>query len=543
MSEYDVVVLGTGAAGLTAAIAAHAQGARVAVFEKGNKVGGTTAWSGGQVWIPNNPQMKALGKADSREEALTYIMSMSNGLIARDMAEAFVDGGPEMVAFIEANSPVKFVCVPDFPDYHPEQPGGKPGGGRTLECPVFAFGELGDWRDRVEVSPYWPNYHIMVGETTLCQAVPEELPAEVTQHRIDHDERGLGQALIGRLLRGCLDRGIAVQTGCRAVELVMEHGAVAGVVIEGPEGRFTVRTPNVILATGGFDWNQDFTNAFLRGPLDTSVAVPTNTGDGLKMAMKAGAMLGNMREAWWMPVVEGPVNEAGKQLFTAERTLPGSIMVNRHGKRFTNEAANYNAFGAAFHEQDTNSCSYVNLPSWVVFTQDFYEKWGFAGGYGGTREDDRRPPAWITGADTLRELADKIGVPGDALEDTVARWNGHVEAGHDPDFKRGESWYDRWWGDPTCKGRVEATLGKLEHGPYYAVEVKSGAIGTKGGPRTDTQGRVLDLDQQVIPGLYAAGNVMASPMGMTYGGGGGTLGPGMVFGYYAGRDAGTRRAN
>ncbi len=539
----DMVVLGTGAAGLTAAIAAHVGGARVALFEKGDKVGGTTAWSGGQVWIPNNPQMAALGKADSREDALTYIMSMSNGLIARDMAEAFVDGGPEMVAFIEQHSPVKFVCVPDFPDYHPEQPGGKPGGGRTLECPVFAFGELGDWRDRVTVSPYWPNYHIMVGETTLCQAVPEELPAEVTQHRIDNDERGLGQALIGRLLRGCLDRGIVPETDCRAVELLIEHNAVAGVVIDGPDGRFTVRAPNVILATGGFDWNSDFTNAFLRGPLDTSVAVPTNTGDGLKMAMKAGAMLGNMREAWWMPVVEGPMNEAGKQLFTAERTLPGSIMVNRRGKRFTNEAANYNAFGAAFHEQDTNSCSYVNLPSWVVFTQDFYEKWGFAGGYGGTREDDRRPPAWITGADTLKGLAEKIGVPGDALEDTVARWNGHVEAGHDPDFRRGESWYDRWWGDPSCKGRVEATLGKLEAGPYYAVEVKSGAIGTKGGPRTDTQGRVLDLDHQAIPGLYAAGNVMASPMGMTYGGGGGTLGPGMVFGYYAGRDAGQRRAN
>lgn len=540
MNDLDVIVLGSGAAGFTAALAAHAGGARVGLFEKGPKVGGTSAWSGGQIWIPNNRQMAELGKQDSREDALTYIMSMSNGLIAREMAEIFVDTGPEMVAFMEENTPVRFVCVPDFPDYHPEQPGGKPGGGRTLECPVFPFGELGEWRDRVEVSPYWPNYHIMVGETTLCQAVPEELDPAVAKQREENDERGLGLALIGRLLRGCLDRDIVPRLNCRALELLIEDGRIAGVEFEGPDGRFTVRAPNVVLATGGFDWNKDFTTAFLRGPLDTSVAVPTNTGDGLRMAMKAGAMLGNMREAWWMPVVEAPVNIAGKQLFTAERTLPGSIMVNRQGRRFTNEAANYNAFGAAFHEQDVNSCSYVNLPAWVIFTQKFYEKWGFAGGYGGTEAHDRRPPQWIIGADTIAGLADRIGVPGDALEATIARWNGHVAAGHDPDFRRGESWYDRWWGDPSCKGKVEATLGALDEGPYYAVEVKSGAIGTKGGPRTDTHARVLDLDLQPIAGLYAVGNVMASPMGMTYGGGGGTLGPAMVFGYLAGQDAAAR---
>ena len=540
MTGQDVIVLGTGAAGLTAAIVAHDNGARVAIFEKGDKVGGTSAWSGGQIWIPNNPQMKALGKTDSREQALTYIMSMSNGLIAPEMAATFVDTGPEMVGYLEANTPVKFVCVPDFPDYHPEQPGGSIAGGRTLECPIFPYGDLGEWRERVEISPYWPNYHIMVGETTLCQAVPQELDPAEAQRRMDNDERGLGLALIGRLLRACLDRGLQPRTGCRAVELVLDEGAVAGVVIEGPDGRWTERASSVILATGGFEWNDAFKTAFLRGPLESSVSVPTNTGDGLKMAMKAGAMLGNMREAWWMPVVEGPMNSAGKQLFTAERTLPGSIMINRQGKRFTNEAANYNAFGAAFHEQDTNSCSYANLPAWVIFTQDFYEKWGFAGGYGGTREDDRRPPEWITGADTLTGLAERIGVPADAFEATVARWNANVAAGHDPDFRRGESWYDRWWGDPNCKGKVEATLGPIEKGPYYAVEVKSGALGTKGGPQTDTDARVLDLDNRPIGGLYAAGNVMASPMGMTYGGGGGTLGPGMVFGYRAGLDAARR---
>jgi hypothetical protein len=268
--------------------------------------------------------------------------------------------------------------------------------------------------------------------------------------------------------------------------------------------------------------------------------VPTNTGDGLKMAMKVGASLGNMREAWWMPVVEGPVNSAGKALFTSERTLPGSIMVNRQGKRFTNEAANYNAFGAAFHEQDSTSCSYVNRPAWVLFNQKFYDKWGFAQGRGSTPVGGRAPD-WITSGETLDELAGKLGIPEGALGATVERWNANVAGGSDPDFHRGESWYDRWWGDPWNKGKPEATLGPIEGGPYYAVEVKSGAIGTKGGPKTDTVARVLDLDKKPIPGLYAAGNVMASPMGMTYGGGGGTLGPGMVFGWLAGMDAGMRK--
>jgi succinate dehydrogenase/fumarate reductase flavoprotein subunit len=343
-------------------------------------------------------------------------MSMSNGLIDLALATTFVETGPEMVAFMTERTPIEFQCVPDFPDYHPEQPGGKPGGGRTLECPTFPFGELGKWRDRITISPYWPDYHVTVGETTLCQAIPQDLPSEEKRRRRDNDERGLGLSLIARLLKGCLDRGIEPRTGSRAVELVIEEGKIAGVAFESSEGAFKVRAPNVVLATGGFDWNKDFVTAFLRGPLDTSVAVPTNTGDGLKMAMRVGAMLGNMREAWWMPVVEAPVNSAGKVLFTAERTLPGSIMINKSGKRFTNEAANYNAFGAAFHEQDTQSSTYVNLPCWVVFNQKFYEKYGFAGGYGGESHKEKHPPSWVIAAESLRGLAERLGVPTDALE-------------------------------------------------------------------------------------------------------------------------------
>jgi 3-oxosteroid 1-dehydrogenase len=542
MKEFDVVVLGTGAAGFTAAITAHEGGARVGMFEKADTVGGTSAWSGGQIWIPANHHELAHGKKDSREEALTYLMSLSHGMIDERMAAAYVDTGPEMIRFLEERTPVNFYTIPDFPDYHPEFPGGKPGGGRTLECPPFPYGELGVWRDRVGTSPYYPDFTITIGETTLGQSVPTPASPEVKARRKANDERGMGLALVGRLLRGALDRGIEPRTGCRAVELLTSNGAITGVRFESAGGAFEVKTPNVVLATGGFEWNPDLIRAFTRGPLTHPVSIKTNTGDGLKMAMRVGAMLGNMREAWWMPVIEVPtsVNEMGRQLLTYERTMPGSIMVNRYGKRFTNEASNYNAFGAAFHEQDVSRFEYSNLPCWLIFNKGFYAKYPFVGGLSDAMGGDLAPPDWITRAETLAQLATKLKVDAKTLEETVARFNKLVETGFDPDFRRGESANDLWWGDPAFRGDRRATLGNVGPGPYYAVEVKSGALGTKGGPQTDVDARVLDVDGNAIPGLYAAGNVMASPMGMTYGGAGGTLGPGMVFGYRAGRAAAMR---
>ena len=542
--DYDVVVLGTGAAGLTAAIAAHAGGARVGLFEKAPTVGGTSAWSGGQIWIPNNVHQRALGKPDSREEALTYIMALSHGMIAPEMAATYVDSGPEMMAFLEEHTPVAFYAVPDFPDYHPEFPGGKPEGGRTLECPPFPYGELGEWKDRVGVSPYYPDFTMTIGETTLGKSVPTPASPEVKAQRHANDERGMGLALVGRLLKGCLDRGIEPHTEHRAADLIMADGRVAGVRFDTAAGIIEVEALNVILATGGFEWNEQLVRAFTRGPLTHPVSIKTNTGDGLKMAMKVGAMLGNMREAWWMPVIEVPedVIPMGRQLLTYERTMPGGLMVNRHGKRFTNEASNYNAFGAAFHEQDVSRFEYANLPCWLIFNQEFYGKYPFVGGLVDGFAQGATPPQWVPSGATLAALAKRVGIDADGLEATVARFNANSSGDdpHDPDFRRGESANDIWWGDPAFRGQRRATLGPLGPGPYYAVEVKSGALGTKGGPQTDVDAAVLDVDGRVIEGLYAVGNVMASPMGMTYGGAGGTLGPGMIFGYRAGRHAAAR---
>ncbi|MBI1179706.1 MAG: FAD-dependent oxidoreductase [Alphaproteobacteria bacterium] len=541
MQEFDVVVLGTGAAGLTAAIRAHDGGARVGVFEKGDKLGGTSAWSGGMIWIPNNHHMAEIGVSDSAEDAMTYIMSLSHGMIEEELAQAFVDTGPEMVRWMEEHTPVQFRIVEGFPDYHPEFPCGKTEGGRSMECPLFSFRELGAWGDRITRS-YFFTLPLTMAESTIGGGVYGGVPAEEIERRQAAGEWGCGHSLIGRLLKGCLDRGIEPVTGARAVELVMEDGRVAGVRFEGADGPFQVRSRGgVVLATGGFEWNPEMVKSFLRGPMTSPVSIPTNTGDGLKMSMKAGASLGNMREAWWMPAVEIPGDRGDgrpfQYIFQGERARPGAIMVNRKGRRFTNEAANYNAFGAAFHVQDVTHFEYVNLPCWSICDQACIDTYGFIRTTPGEPVLD-----FVTRADSLAELAGKLGIPADALEETVARWNASVEAGGDPDFGRGDSAQDNWWGDATKRGLKEATLGKLTKPPFYAVEVASGSLGTKGGPKTDTQARVLDLDGAPIPGLYAAGNVMASAMGMTYGGAGGTLGPGMVFGYLAGRHAAERTA-
>jgi succinate dehydrogenase/fumarate reductase flavoprotein subunit len=485
--------------------------------------------------------MAEVGVTDSREKALTYIMSLSRGLLEQRLVEAYVDAGPEMVELLEAKTPVQFYSVAGMPDYHPEFPGGSPGGGRTLECPIYPFDELGEWAGRVTPSPYFADPRITMSETPLGKAVPEPPSAEELARRSKRNERGCGQALTGRLLRACLDRGIEPRTSSGATELIVEDDAVVGVMVDTPEGTIEVRADRgVILACGGFDWNDELVRAFLRGPMTHPVSMDTTTGDGLRMAMKVGAALSNMREAWWIPVGLVPAddtNPMGRVLINGQRTLPHSIMVNKHGRRFTNEAANYNAFGAAFHVEDVSRFEYANLPCWLIFDQTYVDRYGFRVSAGGAKGE---VPEWLPRGETAADLADVLGIDGAELERSIARWNQLCAEGHDPDFGRGDSAFDCWWGDPYRKGQRDATLGPLERGPFYAYEIHSGCLGTKGGPRVDPDARVLSVDGDAIPGLYAAGNAMGSPFGMTYGGPGGTLGPAMVYGYLAGRHASAR---
>jgi succinate dehydrogenase/fumarate reductase flavoprotein subunit len=531
-TEYDVVVLGSGAAGLVAALAAAQTGCSVGLYEKASLLGGTSAISGGVVWIPLNPHQEP--GTDSREAALAYLDSLSLGRMDPVLAATFVDNGGDAVTWLEETTAVRFRPVPHYPDYHPEHPGGMPDGGRSLDPGLFSFRELGDWADRVNRSKR--SAHLTITDTTLGGGTGY-LDEATLAHRQDNDLRGCGNALVGPIIKALLDLGVEPVTDARATDFLIDDGRVTGVRfdIAGIEHVVHARQ-GVVLATGGFEWNPDLVVEFLRGPMTSPASLPTNTGDGLLMAMRAGARLGNMGQAWWVPTVEIPGDRVqGHQranLVNRERTLPGSIMVNAAGRRFTNEASNYNALGGAFHQMDAMSFGYPNLPAWLVFDEAHARQYGsFASPAGQSIAE------WINRAPSLRALAEQVGIDTDGLEATVQRWNQMVAAGQDADFHRGDSAYDRWSGDGNYRFQKASTLGRIDEAPFYAVPVHSGTLGTSGGPRTDELGRVLDTHLDPIPGLYAAGNVAAAPTAMAYGGAGGTLGPILVFGRLAGTSA------
>lgn len=539
--ETDVVVLGSGGSGLIAALTAGDAGARTMVLEKSEMIGGTTAISGGIVWVPNNPQMKQLGLHDSRADALAYLESLSLGVMDMAMAAAFIDQAPLMIEYLEAHTPVHFHVALGYPDYHPENPGGKPDGGRSLDPDLFAFAQLGPWQHRIlnrgtDLHPQAPVIPLTLNESMGLSPVDAGMFAQ----RSEQDQRGMGQALVGSLLQGCLDKGVDVRTGIRARELIREGQNVVGLIAE--QGAQTLRIRahrGVILATGGFEWNRELVSAFLRGPLDGPASPPTNEGDGLLMAMALGAALGNMSEAWWMPTIPIPDDSIdGNPLFRlclSERTLPGSLIVNMKGRRFANEAANYNDIGRAFHTFDPTHFAFENNPAWLLFDNDFLRRYPIAG-FGPNTE---KPAGLIRSASTLEALAELIGVPSETLSATVLRFNANAARGVDPDFQRGVSRYDAWNGDRTHAGAA-ATLGPMQTAPFHALPLAAGALGTKGGPKTDVNGRVLDVRGRTIPGLYAVGNAMAGSTGMVYGGAGGTLGPALTFGWLAGKDAAAR---
>lgn len=530
--RYDVVVLGTGAAGLTAALAAAQSGARVGLFEKSDDVGGTTALSGGVIWLPNNPVARNAGVEDSREDALTYLDALSNDTMRSEMVEAFVDTVEELVEWLDAKTPVRLRLVARYPDYHPEHPGGLPGGGRSLESELVCTDPIGDWVDRLAGAPR----RMLIGEIPSGGSTGV-LPPEVTAERDDGHLEGLGRGLVSSLLEGCLAAGVEPRTGLRATELLEDDGRVVGVRLEGAGGGLVAHAGAVVIATGGFEWDHDLVRAFLRGPVEHMPTSPAGTGDGLRLAMRVGAELGGMQFAWWVPVVSpgDPVDAAGRPaslLLLRERTIPGTVMVNRQGLRFANEAANYNALGAAFHAFDPVEFAYANIPAWLILDARCVEHYGCFGTAPG-----RPAPDWLIRAETVADLAAAIDVPAEALAATLDRFNAHVDAGHDPDFHRGESIYDGWCGDQRHYGTPQATLGRVDTAPYYATRVRPSTLGTKGGPRTTVDGEVVHVSGAVVPGLYAAGNAMAAPTGIAYGGAGGTLGPALVFGYRAGRAA------
>lgn len=540
--EADVVVLGSGGAALTAAIAAHDHGAKeVVILERSGMVGGTTAMSGGMLWIPGNHHQLAAGIEESDEDVVAYLDSLAPGALDPETLWAFMQGGPEMLRFLEDNTPVRMASFSDFPDYQPYSPGAKPDGGRSLDNEAFSFARLGKWAARVN-----PSKMAYPLRGSLIEATRGTLDEATLAEREAGDYRGLGQALVGSLFLGVIERNIPVEFEKRARKLVKDGERVIGVVAEDANGKdFRVRARRgVVIATGGFEWNETLVKAFIRGPLTGPVSVPENEGDGLLMAIEAGAQLGNMQNAFWMQsaLEFKPQHRNAKpnyMLGSDERARPGAILVNRKGKRFVNEAANYNALGKSLHAFEGGTHEYANLPYWLIIDQRYRDKYPLFNSQPGSPT-----PGYAIEAATLAELAEKAGIDPAGLEAEVARFNQMVRNGHDDDFNRGDTTYDNFymWGDMAFDPPYR-TLGMIDQAPYYAVKMEAGALGTAGGPKTNADAQVVDWSGNPIPGLYAAGNAMAAVLGEVYGGAGGTLGPGLTFGYLAGKHLGTHISN
>lgn len=525
----DLVVIGAGGAGLMAALVGAKAGAEVILLEKGAQLGGTAAVSGGIVWAPANDHMEV---DDDRAAALAYFQALDHGDLRSETLAAFVDHAAEALRFLEANSRLRFTPLAAYPDYFGDRPGARPEGGRALDSGLFPFNELGEWKDRVLTAAIYP---LALAETPLGGGDGQIEPS-VLAERLTCDVRGFGQALVAALLEACLTAGVKICLEHRVERLVQEGARVRGVAVQTSDGPVRIDgRRGVIVATGGFEWDVDLAQTFLRGPISHPASPPHNVGDGLKLLMAAGAALGNMTSAWWCPTIRtGELWEDGRpraQPVLIERTLPGSIIVNRDGRRFCNEAANYSALAGAFHGFDPNRYAYVNQPAWIIFDHHYKMRWPVAGCPPGEVAAD-----WMVIGTSLADLADKLAIPADALTETVARFNADAERGTDQDFARGAAGYDRFYGDRSRAGAL-ATLGALHMAPFYAVPLHLGVLGTNGGAKTDASGHVLDHAGAIIPGLFAAGNVIACPTGGVYAGAGGTLGPALTFAYLAARAA------
>lgn len=524
MSSFDVIVLGSGAAGLSAAMVAAAAGQRVLVAEKSDLVGGTTAMSGGCIWVPNHHLMASVGANDSREAALQYLRAVAPPGWAETedlLWQAFVDAAPQMLRFLEAKSPLRFV-VGREPDPYMEAPGAVPFG-RNVSARAMRMANLGPWAARLRPSP-------MPSLLAYNEVTDNHLLADPKQAflRFGHrmlwrwltGRRAMGQALAGGLLAGCLQHGCTVRTGLRGQALLQDGGRVSGVHFD--NGEEVQATRGVVIATGGFEWNDALMAQHHPGDRRWTASPDTNTGDGLLMAAVAGAALAHLDQALTMGT--RPVTYLGRPHAApaADYTLPHSMIVNARGRRFVNEVQ-VNV-GLGLEQRDPATGARLHHPAWRIYDAQYTRKYRHAlpGG-----------PDLVS-APTLAELARKIGIDAQGLVDEAARMSRFAHAGRDEDFGRGSHGWDPGRnGDPRMK--PNACLGSIDQGPFHAFPFPLSFLGTKGGPRTDAQARVLRPDGSVIDGLTCAGNAMANPIGAKAVGAGTTLGPCLTWGYIAGQ--------
>jgi 3-oxosteroid 1-dehydrogenase len=543
-SEFDVVVVGSGAAGMVAALAAARQGLATVLVEKAPTFGGSTARSGGGIWAPNNEVLRAAGIRDTPEQAAAYLAHITAGIVDEEHRQAFVGSAPRVISFVLANTPLRFGWVPDYPDYYPEAPGGL-ACGRSIEALPMDARMLGP--ERANLNPPYLKAPTGMAVTqadyrwmNLMARHPRGLlrTARVATRRAisllrRRELLTMGQALSAGLRVGLADARVPLWLNTSLVSLRTQDGRVSGVDVlrDGTPTVINARR-GVILAAGGFEHNERMRKEYQRPPIGTewTVGAPENTGDGIEAGLRLGAAVELMDDAWWGPSIPLP---RGPYFCLAERTLPGCILVNQAGNRFVNEAAPYVDAVHAMYDQHTEADPHI--PAWLIADQRYRNRYVFAGL--GPRQPF--PGRWyrhgtVQRAPTLEDLATAIGAP--SLRSTVDRFNAFARTGIDEDFHRGRSAYDRYYGDP--RNHPNPCLGPLNRPLFYAIKIVPGDLGTKGGLRTDARARVLREDGSVITGLYAAGNASAPVMGRTYAGPGATLGPAMVFGYLAALDLG-----
>jgi succinate dehydrogenase/fumarate reductase flavoprotein subunit len=554
-AEYDLVVLGAGAGGMTAALVGALEGLRTLLVERTAQVGGTTARSSGTVWIPDNPHLRRLGVTGDRDAASRYLAALAGARDEPALRAAFLDAGPAMIEYLETRTDVRFRAYPHHPDYRQELPGAALGG-RPLEPLPFDGRTLGREFERVG----WPIRELMlfggmmvtrgeaarllrIGRSWDAIALGARLTTRYLADRLRY-RRGtrlvLGNALAARLYRNLLDRQVAVWFETKSSELVVTDGRVQGVIVERAGARVAVRTRRgVVLAGGGFPANHALRERHLPQPAPQYTAAYDGcVGETLELALAAGAALGPRGEdnALWFPssiTTRADGSTAVYPHIVLDRAKPGLVAVDAAGRRFVDEAVSYHEFTRAMYRAHR---SVPAIPAWLVCDRDFVWKYGL----GMIRPlTPRLAPfvrrGYLRTADSVAALAAAIGVDPAGLADTVRRHNEFARAGVDADFGKGGNAYDLANGDPAQ--RPNPCLGPIARSPFCAVAVVPTPLGTSLGLRTNAAAQVCDDAGRPIGGLYACGNDMHSPLGGEYPGAGAQIGPAMTFAYLAARHA------